>query len=194
MNKIDAIAERHKYPLKKIYIINASKRTTKLNAFFSGIGKTKTIGIFDNLLDKMSEDEVVAILAHEIGHAKGKHMLRRLPLMILQFLPLLSILALLIGCEPLSLAFGFSETNIAFELETGLGLLSPAMIVLQMLGNIQSRKHEYEADAFEVSSEGAAPSISAMKKLVRENFSNLTPHPFVVFAASNLNIIVRSGS
>ena len=199
--KINALAERNGYPLKKVYVVNASKRTTKLNAFFSGMGKTKTVGLFDTLVEKLDEDEVVAVLAHEIGHSKRKHIQRRIPFTVLQFVPLIIILFLLIGYEPISLAFGFSGLNIAFGLNICIGLISPVLIILRIPGSIVSRKHEFEADSFEVENAGMGPAVSAMKRIARENFNNLTPHPFVVYAthshptvSNRIHAMERSGT
>jgi len=178
--KIEALANKTGYKLKGIYMVNASKRSTKLNAFASGFGKTKTIGLFDTLVDKMTSDEIVAILGHEIGHAKKHHILKSTPLSLLEFGLVLIAAYFIITMPEVSQAFGFADTNLAFGIYIMFILVSPLMLVLQIPSNALSRKYEYEADAFEAEHSGSIVSISAIKKIYRESFGNLTPHPFVV--------------
>jgi len=178
--KIDALAKATGFNIKKVYSINASKRTTKLNAFFAGFGNTKTIGLYDNLIEKFTEEEVVSVLAHELGHAKGRHALKSMPFMLAQFGVMILGIWFAVGNADISTAFGFYELNLAFNFSMIISLMGPLMILLGLPASIISRKNEYEADAFEVKHGGLENAISAMKKLCRENFSNLTPHPFVV--------------
>ena len=179
-DKIEKFSRDVGYKLKGIYLVNASKRSTKLNAFASGFGKTKTIGLFDTLIDKMTPDEIVAILAHEIGHNKKHHILKSKPLNLLSFGIILVAAYFVITLPEASQAFGFADTNLAFGIYVMSILISPLMVVLQIPENALSRKHEYEADAFEKEHSGAEVSIAAIKKIYRESFGNLTPHPFVV--------------
>jgi len=179
-DSIEALAKTTGYKLKGIYMVNASKRSTKLNAFASGFGKTRTIGLFDTLVEKMTVGEVVAVLAHEIGHAKKHHILKSTPLALLQYGIALIAAYFIITMPEASQAFGFADTNLAFGIYVMLILISPLMLVLQIPSNALSRKCEFEADAFEKLHSGGEVSISAIKKIYRESFGNLTPHPFVV--------------
>ena len=178
--KITALAERTGYKLKGIYMVDASKRSSKMNAFASGFGKTKTIGLFDTLVEKMTEDEIVAVLAHEIGHAKKRHILKSTPLSLITFAIILVFAYFIVTMPEVSMAFGFENANPIFGLFILFILISPIMVLLDIPDNALSRKFEYEADAFEKEQVGKEVSISAIKKLYREDLGNLTPHPFVV--------------
>jgi len=179
-DKIEELANKSGYKIKGIYMVDASRRSTQLNAFATGFGKTKTIGLYDTLKDKMNDDEIVSILAHEIGHAKKQHILKSTPLAII-ITGLGFILAYFIITMPsVSIAFGFSEANIVFGFLVMMIMISPVSILLKLPINAMSRKHEYEADAFEKEMMGKEIPVSAMKKLYREDLGNLTPHPFVV--------------
>jgi len=178
--RIESLADETGYKLKGIYMVDASKRSTKLNAFASGFGKTKTIGLFDTLVEKMTVDEVVAVLAHEIGHAKKHHILKSMPLGLLSVGIVIPAAYFIVTLPSVSQAFGFADVNIAFGIYMLFILVSPLMIILKIPSNAISRKFEYEADAFEKEHSGKEVSISAIKKLYRESYGNLTPHPFVV--------------
>jgi len=179
-DRVMALSHEADFPVKRVFSVDGSKRTTKSNAFLTGLGKSRTVGLYDNLINDFSEDEVIYVLGHEIGHAKLKHMLRRLPLICLNFLPVLALAFFVVNSEGISLAFGFSELNVAFGLYIGMILSGPILMLLQWPSNALSRKHEYEADAFGVKFTGSEAGISAMRKIGRLNFANLTPHPFVV--------------
>ena len=178
--KITVMADATGYRLKGIYMVDASRRSTKLNAFATGFGRTKTIGLFDTLIEKMTTDEIVAILAHEIGHAKSRHVLKSVPLTLFQFGVALISAYFIITKPEVSQAFGFADANLAFGINIMTILISPLLLLLQIPSNALSRKHEFEADAFELKHSDCAVAISAIKKLYRESFGNLTPHPFVV--------------
>jgi STE24 endopeptidase len=178
--KIETLARNAGYPIKRIYTLNASKRTTKLNAFFTGIGKNKTIALYDNLIEKMSEDEVVAVLGHEVGHERMRHLPRRAPYYLLRLGVLLIFAFFIVGQEAVSLAFGFNALNVGFGVFICMILYKPLSILLRIPTSMNSRKHEYEADAFGAKHTSKAHMISSLKKLAHENYTNLTPHPFVV--------------
>jgi len=178
--RISALSREADFPIKRVYSVDGSRRTTKSNAFFAGMGKSRTIGLYDNLINDFTEDEVIYVLGHEIGHAKKKHMLRRMPLVLAVFLPILALAFFVVNSESVSLAFGFYELNVAFGLYIGMALAMPVVMLLQWPSNALSRKHEYEADAYGVQITGVEPGVSAIKKLGKLSFSNLTPHPFVV--------------
>ena len=179
-DKIQELAEKTGYKFKGIYMVDASKRSTKLNAFASGFGKTKTIGLFDTLVEKMTVDEILFILGHEIGHAKKGHILKTTPFSLLTFGILLAAAYFLVTLPAVSQAFGFSDVNLVFGIYILFIIISPLMLLLQIPGNALSRKFEYEADAFGRECSNKEVAISALKKLYREDLGNLTPHPFVV--------------
>ncbi|MCL2379070.1 MAG: M48 family metallopeptidase [Defluviitaleaceae bacterium] len=178
--RVMALSNDADFPVKRVFVVDGSRRTTKANAFLSGLGKSRTIGLYDNLINDFTEDEVIFVLGHEIGHAKKKHIRRRLPLIILNFLPVLALAFFVVNSEAISLAFGFYELNVAFGLFIGMILSGPIIVLLQWPSNVLSRIHEYEADAFGVKFTGSEHGISAMKKLGRLSYENLNPHPFVV--------------
>jgi len=179
-DKIKELAYKTGYQIKDIYVVNASKRSTKLNAFATGFGKTKTIGLYDTLIEKLSVDEVIAVLAHEIGHIKKNHILKSMPLSLLQLVLIMTASFFIVARPEVSQAFGFTDTNPVFGIYVMFILLSPILMLLNIPANIQSRKHEYEADAFEKEMTSGDAAVSALKKLYREDLGNLTPHPFVV--------------
>ncbi|MCL2198553.1 MAG: M48 family metallopeptidase [Defluviitaleaceae bacterium] len=179
-DKIQAMAVQTGYKFKAIYKVDASKRSTKLNAFAAGFGKTKTIGLFDTMLDKMTEDEILFVLGHEIGHAKKGHILKSAPLSLLVFGIMLAAAYFVVAMPEVSQAFGFAGANLAFGIYVVAILLEPVMQVLQIPSNTLSRKHEYEADKFGKDLTSPAAGVAALKTLYRESLGNLTPHPFVV--------------
>lgn len=178
--KIFEFAESVGYEISKISVIDASKRSTKLNAYFSGLGKTKRIVLYDTLIEKMSEEEIVAVLAHEIGHNKHKHIVFNL----LQSVIMISIyilgLMFFLNQEIFSLAFGFSEISYGFNMLLYIVLLSPILMVINLFLSYMSRKFEYQADKFAATNYSEEHLVGALKILNRENFSNLTPHPLYV--------------
>ena len=178
--RIEKFAQETGYKLQGIYMVDASRRSTKLNAFASGFGKTKTIGLFDTLLEKMTDDEIMFILAHEIGHAKKHHILKSYPLGLLSSAIMLTAAYFIITMPETSQAFGFYDVNLAFGIFIVSIILSPLMLLLGIPENAISRKHEYEADAFGKQYFGLEPAVSGLKKLYKEDLGNLTPHPFVV--------------
>jgi len=178
--KIKNLAEKTGYKFKGIYVVNASKRSTKLNAFAAGFGKTKTIGLFDTLIEKMSHDEILSVLAHEIGHAKKRHILKRLLFGIVNLGILVAAAYFIITVPAVSQAFGFDGVNLAFGIYILFIILNPLNLILRIPSLVTSRKHEYEADAFAKENTSKEAGISSLKTLYRESFGNLTPHPFVV--------------
>ena len=179
-DKISDLANKTGVKLKGIYMVNESKRSTRINAFASGFGKTKTIGLFDNLLEKFTHEEILAILAHEIGHEKKRHIIKSFPLDMLYDFVIVAFAYFVVTNPYVSIAFGFEGANLAFGIYALLILFKPFDLILTIPENALSRKHEYEADAFECEHVGKEASISAIKKIYREELGNLTPHPFVV--------------
>ncbi len=178
---IQAYCSKENFPVDNIYIMDGSKRSNKANAFFSGFGKKKKIVLFDTLVDQHSIPELIAILAHEAGHFKKKHIIQMMVLSVLQIGVYLFLLSLLINNENLSLAMGAQGNSVALNL-IGFGLLfSPVSSITGIMVNLLSRKNEYEADAFAAKTSSAADLGIALKNLSKKNLSNLTPHPAYVF-------------
>jgi len=178
--KIDALAAKTDFPVKRVFSMDASRRSTKLNAYFTGFGRNRTIVLYDTLIETMDEDEVISVLAHEIGHAKKRHTLVSMPLAFGIVALLLLGAFFVVNQVPISTAFGFYELNIAFNIFVLMIFASPVMMLIQIPRNIISRRFEYAADAYEASHTGKKTAISALKKLYREDYGNLTPHPLVV--------------
>ena len=180
-NKIEAYSKKVGYSLSKIYVIDGSKRSSKANAFFSGLGSRKTIALYDTLIEKHSEDELVAVLAHEVGHYKKKHILTSLILSILQLGLMCFLFELCLNEENISRALG--SDKVVFHLGlVGFGILySPIGTIVGIFMNILSRKNEFEADAYAKKTfEGSSLEL-ALKKLSVDNLTNLYPHPLYVF-------------
>jgi STE24 endopeptidase len=186
LRAIHAMAEKCGFPLAEISVMDGSKRSTKANAFFTGFGKTKKIALYDTLIEEQTQDELVAVLAHEIGHFKLKHIVQRLAVSIVQAAALFFLLGLVIDGGKFSreLFDAFGVTTISAHVGLVLfGLLfAPASRLLGIAAAAWSRKHEFEADAYAAKATGNPESlVTALKKLSAKNLSNLTPHPFRVF-------------
>ncbi|MCF7925636.1 MAG: M48 family metallopeptidase [Candidatus Izimaplasma sp.] len=179
-DKIIGFAESVGYEINKISIMDASKRSTKLNAFFAGFGKFKNIVLFDTLLNKMEEEEIVAVLAHEIGHNKHKHIIFNMIQMAFILSLYLGVLLVVLSVPEFSTAFGFEEINIGFSLILFMVLIDPISIVIDLVTASLSRKYEYQADGYAAIKYNHDTMIKALKVLTRENFANLTPHPLYV--------------
>ncbi len=169
------------FDLKKIFVIDGSKRSTKANAYFSGMGRQKQVTLFDTLINDLSETEIVAVLAHEVGHYKRKHIVYTLLISILLTGLMLYILSLFITTPQLSLALGVQEPSYHAALLAFLLLYSPISTITGLLMNFLSRKFEFQADNFAKETFDATALISSLKKLSKNNLSNLTPHPAYVF-------------
>ncbi|MFK5883414.1 MAG: M48 family metallopeptidase [Candidatus Izemoplasma sp.] len=178
--EIIAFASGVGYEVNKISVIDASKRSTKLNAFFSGFGKMKQVVLYDTLIEKMSEGEIVAVLGHEIGHSKLKHIPKMIFTSIFNILIYMGILIAMLNIDEFSTAFGFDEVNFGFVLIVFVIILSPISIIIGWVNNRSSRKHEFEADKFAASRGYKTEMEGALKVITKENFGNLTPHKLFV--------------
>ena len=179
---ISDYARKQQFTMKGIYTMDGSKRSSKLNAFFTGFGRFRRIVFFDTLLSKLKTGEIVAVLAHEMGHYKHKHIFKMMAASILQMGIMFFILSLFLGNEQLFSAFGMEHISVYGSLIFFGFLYSPVSTLLSVFFNLFSRKHEYEADAWAVTTtERGGELISGLKKLSLHNLSNLTPHPFNVF-------------
>ncbi|EGV44431.1 M48 family peptidase [Bizionia argentinensis JUB59] len=180
-DKISAYAETVGFTLDKIFVIDGSKRSTKANAYFSGFGSEKRVTLYDTLITDLDDKEIVAVLAHEVGHYKKKHIIFNLATSILLTGLTLYILSIFIYNPLLSHALGveipsFHVGLIAFGL-----LYSPISEITGLIMNWFSRKFEYQADDYAKSTYAAAPLITSLKKLSKNSLSNLTPHKAFVF-------------
>jgi STE24 endopeptidase len=179
--KIMTFSEKAGFKLKNIFVIDGSKRSTKANAYFSGLGAKKRIVLYDTLIADLKPDEITAVLAHEIGHYKKKHTLSGTILSVIQSGIILYIFSLFVGNPLLSEALSVQETSFHIALITFGFLYSPISIVLGLGINILSRKHEFQADRFAGEKFNPESLIGALKRLSGKNLSNLTPHPVYVW-------------
>jgi STE24 endopeptidase len=180
---IEDYAEKVNFPLEGVYVMDGSRRSTKSNAFLAGLGNNKKIALFDTLIEKHTVPELLVVLAHEIGHHKKKHVHKSIAISILHMGVLFYLLSLFLNSAPLYEAFGFSGSHMPIYAGfVFFGLLySPIELVLSILLNAFSRHNEREADIFAVETTGRPEEFAdALKKLSRDNLSNLTPHPFTV--------------
>ncbi len=179
---IERYAEGQHFRLQGIFTMDGSRRSTKSNAFFTGFGRFRRIVLFDTLIEKHSVEELVAILAHEVGHCKMKHIFRLLSMSIATSGIMFFILSLFLNSPSLSTAFRMEHTSLYATLFFFAFLYAPIEILLGIGANMLSRRHEFEADAFAYRTvKSSEPLITALKKLSVDNLSNLTPHPAKVF-------------
>jgi STE24 endopeptidase len=178
---IESYSKRVGFPMTNIYVIDGSKRSSKANAFFSGLGKKKKVVLYDTLIQNHSDEELVAIFAHEVGHYKKKHIQLSLLLSIIQTGIMLYVLSLMIFNTQLSEALGATSLRIHLNLIAFAILYSPISMVTGLFMNLISRKNEFEADQFAVSTADGSMLAQALKKLSSDNLSNLLPHPAYVF-------------
>jgi len=169
------------FPLEGLFVIDGSRRSTKANAFFTGFGKRKRVALFDTLIEKHSVEELVAIVAHEIGHYKRGHILKGLLLGILQAGAMFFLLSLFLDQKSLFEAFGVTTTSTYAGLVFFSLLYAPIDMVLSFFLQTFSRRNEFEADAFARATTGSGERlITALKRLSADSLSNLTPHPLYV--------------
>ena len=179
--KIESYTNKVGYSLKNIYIIDGSKRSSKANAFFSGLGPRKTIALYDTLVEKHTEEELVAVLAHEVGHYKKKHVFTSLFLTIFQLGLMCFLLETCLKVGEISQALGGKEMVFHLGLVAFGILYSPVGTILSILMNINSRKNEFEADHYAKTTYSGVALELALKKLSVDSLSNLYPHPFYTF-------------
>ena len=178
---IESYSKKVSFDLTDIFIMDGSKRSSKANAFFSGFGKSKKIVLFDTLLEKHTTEELVAVLAHEIGHYKLKHTRTGFFLAFIQSGIMFYILSLFLGNPALANAMHANASS--FEIDIlAFGLLySPLSSILGIIMNIVSRRNEFQADDYARTTFNGVPLSSALKKLSSDSLSNLNPHPAYVF-------------
>ena len=178
---IEKYAKKVGFTVNNIFVIDGSKRSTKANAYFSGFGSQKRITLFDTLINDLETEEIVAVLAHEVGHYKRKHILFNLASSILLTGFTLFILSLFINSSILSEALGVSIPSFHIGLITFGILYSPISEITGIMMNYVSRVFEYQADNYAKETCAAKPLITSLKKLSKNSLSNLTPHPAYVF-------------
>ena len=179
--KISEYAKTVGFKLDKIFVLNGSKRSTKANAYFSGFGREKRVTLYDTLINDLDDEEIVAVLAHEVGHYKKKHIIFNLVTSILLTGFTLYILSLFINNPLLSNAIGVEIPSFHIGL-IAFGLLyAPISEITGLIMNYFSRVFEYQADNYAKKTYKAEPLITSLKKLSKNSLSNLTPHPAYVF-------------
>lgn len=179
---IEEYTDKVNFPLQGLFVIDGSKRSSKSNAFFTGFGKNKRVALYDTLIENHSVPELVSVLAHEIGHYKKKHIIKGMVISILHTGILFFLLSVFLNAEEMYQAFYMSEMSVYAGLIFFGMLYAPIEMVLSVFMQMSSRRHEYEADAFAAETTGKpADMISTLKKLSKDNLSNLTPHWFYVF-------------
>ena len=169
------------FKLDNVFVIDGSKRSTKANAYFSGLGPKKRIVLYDTLINDLETEEIVGVLAHEIGHYKKKHIVKGLAMSLVQSALMIWLLWVAIDVPALSLALGASESSFYMGIVAFGLLFSPVSFFTGIISNIISRNYEYQADAFAKKHFSAKALINALIKLSVKNLSNLTPHPVYVF-------------
>ena len=180
-DKISEYAKSVGFNLDKIFVIDGSKRSTKANAYFSGFGNEKRVTLYDTLINDLEEDEIVSVLAHEVGHYKKKHIIFNLVSSVLLTGLTLFILSIFISKPILSEALGVSIPSFHIGLIAFGMLYSPISEITGLIMNYFSRKFEYQADNYAKDTYKAEPLISGLKKLSKNSLSNLTPHKAFVF-------------
>lgn len=179
--KIEELAVRTGFGLKNIYTIDGSKRSTKSNAYFSGFGSKKRIVLYDTLLKELSEEEIVAVLGHEIGHYRKHHVLLSLLSSFITTGLMLFLFSLVVDNPRLSQALGAEESSFHLGLVVFGILYSPLSLIIGLISNIISRRNEFSADRFVKENYNARYLADALKKLSVKNLSNMLPHPVYVF-------------
>jgi len=179
--KLESLAQKTNYDLQQIFVIDGSKRSNKANAYFTGFGSKKKVVLYDTLINDLTPDEISAVLAHEIGHYKHKHIIINMILSLLSIGIFLYFLSWLIDSKLLAKVLGVNEPSFHIGLLAFALLFTPVSFLIGLLTNYISRKFEYQADNFAKKYTNSKFLISALKKLTKNNLSNLIPHPWYVF-------------
>jgi STE24 endopeptidase len=176
-NAIEAYAQKEAFPLSEIYTMDGSRRSTKANAFFTGLGKLRRIVLFDNLVAKNSNEELVAILAHEIGHFKKRHIMRQLSWSILASFAMFYLMGIFLEWAPNLFPFGILNPNVAVSLIAFGVLYGPLGTLTGLVSMWMSRKYEFEADQFSIETYGKPQALAnALKRMGLDHLSNPQPH------------------
>ena len=194
-DSLNSYAKKVGFSLSNIFVINGSKRSNKANAFFTGFGKNKKIVLYDTLIKNHTVDELVAVLAHEVGHYKLRHVISNLVISIVTTGFMLFLMSKFLFNSEVSYALGGNVSFRHLEILAFFILYTPISRFINILVFIKSRKNEYEADNFAISTFKKSPLVSALKKLSRDNLTNLTPHPlfeFINYSHPSLSKRLRS--
>ena len=189
---IEKYSSQVNFPLTNIFVMDGSKRSTKGNAFFSGLGSKKNIVLYDNLVNEMNTNEITAVLAHEVGHYKKNHILQSILISVVQMGIMFFIFGWLAGNPVMAEVLGAKQNSFHLSLVTFSLIYAPISMIIGLFMNLFSRKNEYEADAYAKETYGANPLVTALKKLSVNHLSNLQPHPaFVFFNYSHPTLLQR---
>ena len=180
-SKIEAFAQKVGFKLDNIFVMDGSKRSSKANAYFTGLGPKKRIVLFDTLINDLDEEEIVAVLAHEVGHYKKRHTTTGLVLGTIQMAITLYLFSLFVGMDSFAVALGGEEASFHLGLVAFGILYSPISLLVGLGTNAFSRHNEYQADRFAREEYKADKMVSSLKKIYKNTLSNLTPHPVYVF-------------
>ncbi|MCK4880367.1 MAG: M48 family metallopeptidase [Bacteroidales bacterium] len=179
--KIEEFASKAGFRLNNIYVMDGSRRSSKANAYFTGLGPKKRIVLFDTLIEDLEEEEIVAVLAHEVGHYKKKHSITGLILATVQSAIMFYLFSLFVGVDSFAVALGGTEASFHLGLVAFGVLYSPISMLTGLGTNALSRHNEYQADNYAKEKYEAESLVLSLKKLSKNNLSNLTPHPVYVF-------------
>lgn len=178
---IESFAQKVGFKLQNIYVIDGSKRSSKANAYFTGFGSRKRIVLYDTLMEQLTTDEIVAVLAHEIGHYKHRHIIKDISSALILNLMMFYLFSLVIDSKDIAAAAGCDVPSFHINMTVFMLLFTPIQILISLISNILSRKHEWQADEFACQHGLGKYLSSALKKMSAQSLSNLTPHPVVVF-------------
>lgn len=180
-NAIERFAQSVDFQIENIYVMDSSKRSSKANAYFTGWGRRKRIVLYDTLIETLTTDEIVAVLAHEIGHNKNHHIVKDLCSGLLQNLFIFALLGITLKYDVFAQSLGCEAASFHVNTLVFFLLFKPISELLDIVSNIFSRRHEYQADHFVKEHGMSASLISSLKKLTTDNLGNPTPHPLIVF-------------
>ena len=178
---IEDFARSVDFKIENIYVIDGSKRSSKANAYFTGFGAKKRIVLYDTLMEQLSTEEIVAVLAHEIGHYKHRHILKSIVWALLLNLAMFYLFSIVIDSPEIAAAAGCNEPSFHINMTVFMLLFTPIQVLTSMLENIVSRHNEWQADEFARIHDKGNALGSALRKMSAKSLSNLTPHPVVVF-------------
>jgi STE24 endopeptidase len=176
-NRIEALLAKCGFRSKGLFVMDGSRRSSHGNAYFTGLGASKRIVFFDTLLARLAPAEVEAVLAHELGHFRRRHVLKRIAWLFAASLAFLAALGYLAGQPWFYTALGAQSAGTAMALALFFLVIPVFTFLLHPLGSLYSRRHEYEADAYAAEHASAADLIRALVKLYQDNASTLTPDP-----------------
>jgi STE24 endopeptidase len=180
-SKIEDYSSKVTFPLTNIFIMDGSKRSAKANAFFSGLGAKKNIVLYDTLVNQLNQEEITAVLAHEVGHYKKKHITKAMFISVFQLGFMFFVFGQLANSPILAEVLGATENSFHLSIITFSLLFSPISMITGILSNLYARKNEYEADAYAKETFAAEPLVTALKKMTVNHLSNPQPHPAYIF-------------